>query len=264
MFRKTGRNISVSRDELINIVIDKLHIYDNASPQNRKNMSNPYRDVVYTNTKEGKMVQVPSDIHEDAIQEWTQSKQNVNEQHKEQNNTAVYHNELDKLRQYESNKYNDVSSRGELPRDHDLYRKVYTPKPDESVVDGVVNTNQNYETRDFQEPENIQRYMNNEKKEEECLTCNTGYDHKYVASGTQHTPYVNNMNDNMGNDYGDDYDDGDDYGDDYCADYTDKNANNYYTNNNDNMYKYLFYLVLLALLFVIYRNRNNNEQIFNL
>jgi len=237
MYRKTGRNISVSRDDLINAVIDKLHIYDNASPQNRKKMTNPYRDVIYTNTKEGKMVQVPSDIHEDAIQDWEESKQNVEEQHNQSHNTVVYNNELDKLRHYESNRHNESSSRGALPRDYDLHRKVYIPEPDTHNVIGVDATNQEHESKDFQEPENVQRYMDNE---EECLTCNTNYEHN---PKTQHSPYIEDV----------------DYTEDDIED-----TNDYNVANDESIYKYLFYLVLFGLVFVLYRTRTNREEIFNL
>jgi hypothetical protein len=238
MYRKTGNNISVSVDDLKNIIIDKLRIYDNTIPRARTNMVNPYKNVIYTKTKEGKMIQIPSDIQETIINQWIQSKQT-------HNNNNIYNNELDKLRQYEASKNDDNSVRGALPRDYELYNREQETQIQN--VEGVFDIKQEHETHDFQEPPDVQQYINNEKVEE-CLTCNTNtdYEQEYIESSRHQTPYIDTMNngDDIENDIDDDI---------------------YFIDNDDmNIYKYLFYITLIVFLFVLYRFRNNNNQIFNL
>ena len=66
-FKKTGRNMQVSRDYLINATIELLMKYDSLSPEQRKSISNPYNSPVHTQLTNGKHVQVPRYIQHDAI-----------------------------------------------------------------------------------------------------------------------------------------------------------------------------------------------------
>lgn len=307
MYKKTGRNINVSRDDLINDVIYKLELYDNSSPHVRKNTSNPYRDAVYTRLAEGKTVQVPSDIHEEAIIQWTEAKKGVEQKHNNiKHNNIKYQNELDKLREYESNRYNEnSSSRGDLPRDYEIQRKDYPSHPyiknvNDVEVEANIQEQENEETHDFQEPEHIQQYTQ-DNSNTECKTCNTA--HKYIeprnsqmssterprnsqmpyteqSRNSQHPyteqsrngqmPYTEQLRNgqmsyaregsNRQPPYVDSrilYDDVMDYND------TDDNKNNYSMVSN-NMYKYLFYLVLISFVYVLYKNHRNTEELFKL
>jgi len=74
VFKKTGRNVTVSRDDLMNDVIDRLMNYDSMSPSGKKKVSNPYRGPVYTKVDGGKLVQVPRQIQHLAIVKWVSMK----------------------------------------------------------------------------------------------------------------------------------------------------------------------------------------------
>lgn len=69
-FKKTGRNVQVSRDDLINTTIEQLMKYDSVPPAQRSKMSNPYTDPVHTKVAGGKTVQVPRYIQHAAIVRW--------------------------------------------------------------------------------------------------------------------------------------------------------------------------------------------------
>lgn len=255
MYKKTGRNISVSVDNLKNAIINKLHTYDNSSPHIRKNMSNPYRDVIYTQLENGKIIQIPSDIQEATIYEWKHSKQEVDKQYDETEEINVYHNELDKLRQQEQQKHRESTiirnSLPEMPRDYELHNIRYSNNDYIDNVHGIDESNQKNATRNFQEPDNIRYYTENNTTE--CLTCNTNNANKYTKYSTQSltSPYVENSNYNNNNNDDDD--------DDYYYD-----DDEYNIRFNGNIYKYLFFLVLLILLFILYKARANRQEIFNL
>lgn len=69
-FKKTGRNVQVSRDDLINTTIEQLMKYDSMSHPQRTKASNPYTDPVHTKVAGGKTVQVPRYIQHAAIVRW--------------------------------------------------------------------------------------------------------------------------------------------------------------------------------------------------
>src|SRR5947207_2910096 len=70
-FKRTGHNVTVARNDLINVAIDSLMKYDSMSPAQRSKMSNPYSDPVYTKVAGGKTVQVPRFVQNAAITRWT-------------------------------------------------------------------------------------------------------------------------------------------------------------------------------------------------
>jgi hypothetical protein len=69
-FKKTGRNVTVSRCSLINSTIEKLMQYDSLLPNEKKNMINPYVDTIYTKVGNSKTVEVPKYIQNEAIVKW--------------------------------------------------------------------------------------------------------------------------------------------------------------------------------------------------
>ena len=70
--KKTGNNVQISREELINATIKNLIDYDNLSIQEQKNQTNPYINPVYVKTSNGKIVEVPQTIQKFAIDKLNQ------------------------------------------------------------------------------------------------------------------------------------------------------------------------------------------------
>lgn len=155
MYKKTGRNVTVSRDDLINAVIERLQAYDSASSRERKSMNNPYKEYIHAKVDGGKIVEIPEDIQNTAIQRWEEGKNisNIPSSHTRllnkkrytdndpfimnQNlvNTDMNNNSLKRMscyRQKMSNVNNNIStypsknlrgdSQGDLPRDYNLFR----------------------------------------------------------------------------------------------------------------------------------------------
>lgn len=69
-FKKTGRNVTVSREDLINVMIERLMKYDSMTPADRKRHTNPYEDAMYTKVAGGKTVQIPRLVQNMAIVKW--------------------------------------------------------------------------------------------------------------------------------------------------------------------------------------------------
>ena len=70
VFKKTGRNVSVSKNELVTVTIDKLMYYDSLTPKQRKNKKCPYTEPIFTKLNGGKIIQIPDNIQKLAISEW--------------------------------------------------------------------------------------------------------------------------------------------------------------------------------------------------
>ncbi len=70
VFKRTGRNVSVSKNELVTVTIDKLMYYDSLTPKQRKNKKCPYTEPIFTKLNGGKIIQIPENIQKDAIMEW--------------------------------------------------------------------------------------------------------------------------------------------------------------------------------------------------
>jgi len=69
-FRKTGKNVTVSRDDLINAMMDKLQEYDALADDQRSKMPNPYSDPINITLADGKMIQIPRYVQNAAITRW--------------------------------------------------------------------------------------------------------------------------------------------------------------------------------------------------
>lgn len=218
MYKKTGRNITVSRDVLMNCVINRLQEYDNSSPVGKRNMNNPYIDVIYAPIEGGKTVQVPSDIHEDAIQEWTQSKHNVDED--------IQRNESNIRRQtYDNTPY------------------VHNNQPEPTVSDNNLDINNTYNNQDHDNNTQEQPYERPiNSRTSECRTCNIEPTKSiYTTKQNNYTRkpmYYENTRPYVNDDTDDNFDEGD---------------NRYIT---DDMYKNMFYIVLFVLLYIIIKNKN--------
>lgn len=82
VFKKTGRNVSVSKNELINVTIDKLMHYDSLTPKQRKNKKCPYTEPIFTKLNGGKMIQIPENIQKIAIAEWKTLREKIGDDSK--------------------------------------------------------------------------------------------------------------------------------------------------------------------------------------
>jgi hypothetical protein len=75
---KTGRNVSVSKDELIREAINMLAEYDSMTEEERNendsNNRNPYHDVIFITLNNGKTIQVPRQIQLESIDMWIQNR----------------------------------------------------------------------------------------------------------------------------------------------------------------------------------------------
>lgn len=69
-FKRTGRNVQVSRDDLINVTIEQLMAYESTPRSKRARLPNPYTDVLYTKVDGGKIIQIPKYIQHAAILRW--------------------------------------------------------------------------------------------------------------------------------------------------------------------------------------------------
>ena len=71
MFKKTGKMVNVSYDEIANIVKKRLNDFDRIEAMTQVTPSDsPYTDpIIYVN-EEGKYLQVPEFIQRKVIQEW--------------------------------------------------------------------------------------------------------------------------------------------------------------------------------------------------
>src|SRR5579872_7427586 len=69
-FKRTGRNVTVSRNDLINATIDKLAEFDSMTSEQRERASDPYSAPINVTVAGGKMVQVPRYIQNAAIVRW--------------------------------------------------------------------------------------------------------------------------------------------------------------------------------------------------
>jgi hypothetical protein len=69
-FKRTGKNVSVSRVDLLNAVTDRLADYDSGVRDKSGKPFNPYVDPVYVKLADGKMVQVPRYVQNIAITKW--------------------------------------------------------------------------------------------------------------------------------------------------------------------------------------------------
>lgn len=82
VFKKTGRNVTVSKNELITITIDKLMNYDSLTPKQRKNKKCPYTEPIFAKLSGGKTIQIPENIQKMAITEWKMMKEKAGDDNK--------------------------------------------------------------------------------------------------------------------------------------------------------------------------------------
>ena len=74
-YRETGKKIPLTVEELHVHVIDKLYQYDELIKSTKtKPEQDPYVDPIVYVTKEGKTVQVPQNIQENAVKVWIAEK----------------------------------------------------------------------------------------------------------------------------------------------------------------------------------------------
>lgn len=64
-YQITGNKIPVTKEELINYIHSQLAIYDQGNRE-----TNPYNEPIIYTTKDGKTIQVPTEIHNEAVKTW--------------------------------------------------------------------------------------------------------------------------------------------------------------------------------------------------
>ena len=69
-YKKTGKNVTVSKDDIVNATIERLMEYDSMQPDQKSGMVNPYNDPVNVKVGGKKMVQVPRYVQNVAIKKW--------------------------------------------------------------------------------------------------------------------------------------------------------------------------------------------------
>lgn len=65
-YQITGNKIPVTKEELINYIHQQLTAFDSGNIKDY----NPYTDAIIYITKDGKTIQIPTDIHKEAISQW--------------------------------------------------------------------------------------------------------------------------------------------------------------------------------------------------
>ena len=80
-YQPTGNNINLRMDELVDFVLEKLEQYEYIVKATQTVPSfSPYKDPIIYTTKEGKTVQIPEYVHQEAIKIWNQKKnKSINE-----------------------------------------------------------------------------------------------------------------------------------------------------------------------------------------
>jgi hypothetical protein len=73
-YRHTGKNLSVSREDLVQAVREKLAEYDSLNNNQRAKYPNPYVSPVYAKTSDNKTVQVPRYLQNAVIVKWKTTK----------------------------------------------------------------------------------------------------------------------------------------------------------------------------------------------
>ena len=76
IYKKTGNNVEVNRNDILNKAIEMLMHYDSLSKNTKKRMRNPYDSTMYAQLENGKMIQIPEDIQNEAIIRWSDTKYN--------------------------------------------------------------------------------------------------------------------------------------------------------------------------------------------
>lgn len=87
-YKTTGAQIPITKDELLYGVIDQLRQYDDLARRNQPTTHNPYQEPILYTTSNGQSVQVPSQIQQEAIQDWVQQRQ-ILDQARQQENTRL-------------------------------------------------------------------------------------------------------------------------------------------------------------------------------
>jgi len=79
-YQKTGNHIPIPVDKLTNAVYEKLSEYDNlVNSLGMKPTQSPYKDQIIYTTDEGKLIQIPKYIQEQAVFKWNKKNGNTDQ-----------------------------------------------------------------------------------------------------------------------------------------------------------------------------------------
>ncbi len=114
-YKKTGKNLKVSRDSLIQHVIEQLEAYDSVPDWKKADIIDPYSNRLIVKLKgSNRRIEVPTDIQQEAIQIWTSSGR-FDQEHPSYPNT-----DPSPAQQF-------AESGGDLPRDFEIFNKRQGP-----------------------------------------------------------------------------------------------------------------------------------------
>ena len=145
-FKRTGKNVSVSRDELVHGLFAQFSKFDAMTPEQKKMIINPYVSPVNVALAGGKMVQVPKNIQDFAISKWRAMQESaLSSPHTRIDRRKRYtgsdpHIMNDELKSIVPNEvYGSGGSMGDLPRDFVLFDRMI----DRNVDDMPYKSNKN-------------------------------------------------------------------------------------------------------------------------
>ena len=97
-FKKTGKNVTVSKEDLVSATVERLMDYDSTSPSDRKGKTNPYTDSLYVQVANGKTVQIPRYVQHAAIVKWDSMKNAADNNNSVDRQTG--HTRIDRRKRY--------------------------------------------------------------------------------------------------------------------------------------------------------------------
>src|SRR4051812_30331407 len=90
-FQYTGKNIPLRLDKCINFVSLKLQEYDYALENGKKIGDSPYHNKIVMSTEDGKFVEIPTEIQNEAVKLWlAQKEMGSNHKNDSVNNTHAF------------------------------------------------------------------------------------------------------------------------------------------------------------------------------
>lgn len=117
-YKKTGRNLKVARNSLVNYVIEKLHEYDNMPDDEKVNVVDPYSSRLIVKLKgSNRTIEVPVDVQQEAIHIWSSNGRFISENSNIDASDNMPNNMSSNIIPPNMMKDNEY---GELPRDMEI------------------------------------------------------------------------------------------------------------------------------------------------
>jgi hypothetical protein len=239
-YKKTGKNIEVNKDELIQIVLDKVANYDNLvnSGDLSPNLPSPYDEPIFTKVSNGKLVQIPPDIQKEAITYWMNTINNMYET--ENNNNEEQENRIDHQNNYQDNYQETNTIRYNSEDPFILNSELANPDIVRTSQAYIPNNTYNENSYKMAPTDKYENYTNN-------------YNDNYLI-----TPNNNNYDNNSKNEEDGDIED-DEEEDEKEDEYENSTCN--VNCNCDNTFRYIMIIIGLAILYCVYNNNKKEPNI---